>query len=115
MAREPALRVVPLRRLTRQGRRAKRIGRRVIVERTPPPSAAVHEPLAVLHHEINVMLCTWRRWLTWIRLLFFWIPMNFRHLGAVRERLSVIGHAFFIGADHCRIPHDHSDHATVLT
>src|SRR5215472_11628152 len=76
---------------------------------------AVREPLAVLHHEINVMLGTWHRWLTGVRLLFFRIPMDFRHLGAVWERLAIARHAFLIGLDHCWIPHDHSDLASVLT
>ena len=90
---EPALRVVFLRRIVRYGGRLERIGRRVIVERAPSPSAAVREPLAVLHHEINVMLGTWHRRLTGVRLLFFRIPMDFRHLGVVRERLAIAGHA----------------------
>src|SRR5690242_5129369 len=52
MAREPALRVVPLRRLVSQGCGRERVGRGVIVERAPSPSPAVREPLTVLHHEI---------------------------------------------------------------
>src|SRR6266481_1611246 len=113
VAREPALRVVFLRRIVRYSGGLKRIGRRVIVERTPSPSAAVREHLAVLHHEINVMLGTWHRWLTGVRLLFFRVPMNLRHLGAVREKLAIAGHAFLIGVDHYRIPYDHSDLASV--
>jgi len=115
VAREPALRVVSLRRIVRLGGGAKRIGRRVIFERAPPPSAAVCEPLAVLHHEINVMLGTWHYWLTGVRLLFFRVPMDFRHLGAVWERLAVAGLAFLIGVDHYGISQDHSDLASVLT
>src|SRR6476660_2790736 len=114
VAREPALRVVFLRRTARCSGGLKRIGRRVIVERAPSPSAAVGKPLAVLHHEINVMLGTWHRWLTGVRLLFFRVPMNFRHLGAVRERLAIVGRAVLIGVDHGRIPHDHSDLAQVV-
>jgi hypothetical protein len=71
VAREPALGVVFLRRFVRHGGGPKRIGRRVTLERAPYPSAAVREPLAVLHHEINVVLGTWHRWLTGVRLLFF--------------------------------------------
>src|SRR5258708_26723802 len=115
VARDPALRVVFLRRVVRYSGGLKRIGRRVIVESAPSPSAAVREPLAVLHHEINVMLGAWHRWLTGVRLLFFRVSMNFRHLGAVRERLAIAGHAFLIGVDHYRIPYDHSDLASVLT
>src|SRR5438034_969231 len=115
VAREPALRVVFLRRIVRCSGGLKRIGRGVIVELGPSPSAAVREPLAVLHHETSVKLGTWHRWLTGIRLLNFRVPMNFRHLGAVWERLAIAGHAFLIGVDHYRIPHDHSDLASVLT
>jgi hypothetical protein len=99
--REPALGVVFLRRFVRHSGGPKRIGRRVILERAPSPSAAVREPLAVLHHEINVVLGTWHRWLTGVRLLFFRVPMDFRHLSAVWERLAVAGHAFLIGVDLC--------------
>ena len=41
--------------------------------------------------------------------------MDFRHLGAVRERLAVAGYAFLIGVDHYGIPQDHSEVASVLT
>src|SRR5882724_3158456 len=49
VAREPALGVVALRRLVSQGGGRERIGRGVILERGPSPSAAVREPLAILH------------------------------------------------------------------
>src|SRR5215469_8132907 len=55
VAPEPALGVVPLRRLVGRGGGRERIGRSVVVERGPSPSAAVREPLAVLHHEVDVM------------------------------------------------------------
>src|SRR6478736_2951659 len=113
VAREPALRVVSLRRIGRLSGGAERIGRRVILERAPSPAAAVRKPLAVLHHEIDVVLCTWHRRLTGVRLLFFGVPMDFRHLGAVWERFAVAGHAFHIGVDHHGISHDHSELASV--
>src|SRR5882757_7086876 len=97
VAREAALRVVFLRRSVRCSGGLKRIGCRVIVELAPSPSAAVREPLAVLHHEASVLLGTWHRWLTGVGLLYFRHPMNFRHLGAVWERLAIAGHAFLIG------------------
>jgi hypothetical protein len=86
--REPALGVVFLRRFVRHSGGPKRIGRRVILERAPSPSAAVREPLAVLHHEINVVLGTWHRWLTGVRLLFFgfqWIFAILARLGKARR------------------------------
>src|SRR5262249_56322615 len=105
MAREPAFGVVTLRRLVSQGCGRERAGRCVIVKRAPSPSTAVREPLAVLHHEINVMLGSWHRWLSRVRLLFFRVPMDLRHLCAIRERLAVAGHAFLIGINH-GVPHD---------
>src|SRR5262245_32391755 len=71
VARKPALRVVFLRRIVRFSGGPKRVRRRVILERAPSPSATVREPLAVLHHEISVVLGTWHRRLTGICLLFF--------------------------------------------
>src|SRR5271170_4276921 len=64
VAREPAFGVGPLRWLVLQRAGRERIGRCVIVERAVAPSAAVREPLAVLDHQINVMLGTWQRWRT---------------------------------------------------
>src|SRR5262249_36941299 len=115
MAREPAFGVVTLRRLVSQGCGRERAGRGVIVERTPSPSTAVREPLAVLHHEINVMLGTWHRWLSRVRLLFFRVPMDLRHLGAIWERLAIAGHPLLIGIDHYGVPQDRSHNALVLT
>src|SRR5262249_52740589 len=66
VAREPALRIVSLRRFACSVGGLECIGRRVVVECGPSPSAAVREPLAVLHHEINVMLDSGHRWLTGI-------------------------------------------------
>src|SRR5204863_19149 len=55
VAREPALGVVRLRRLVSQGAGRERIGRGFILEHGPSPSAAVREPLAILHHEVDVV------------------------------------------------------------
>jgi hypothetical protein len=98
------LRVVSLRWMGGLCGGAKRIGRRIIVERAPAPSAAVREPLAILHREINVMLSTRHRWLTGIRLLFFRYPMDFRHFGAVWEWLAVVRNALLVSVDHCAYP-----------
>src|ERR1700733_7099124 len=40
--------------------------------------------------------------------------MDFRHLGAVRDRLAVAGDARLVGVDHYGIPHDHGELAAVL-
>ena len=40
--------------------------------------------------------------------------MDFRHLGAVWERLAVARRAFLVGIDHYGIPQDHSDLASIL-
>src|SRR6185436_10360500 len=58
VAREPALGVVPLRRIVSQGAWRERVGLDVIVEHGISPSAAVCEPLAVFHHEVDVMQST---------------------------------------------------------
>src|SRR5258706_11134502 len=55
VAREATLGVVPLRRFTRQRARRERIRLGVIVEHRISPSAAVPEPLAVFHHEVDLM------------------------------------------------------------
>src|SRR5215831_20247964 len=55
VTREPTLGVVALRRLGVLAGRRERVGRGVVEERTPSPSAAVREPLAVLHHEVDVV------------------------------------------------------------
>ena len=55
MAREPALGVVPLRRLVSYGPGVNVSDAASYSNCGPSPFAAVREPLAVLHHEINVM------------------------------------------------------------
>src|SRR5689334_20598479 len=55
VAPEPTLGVVPLRWLVGCGGGLEGTGRGVILERAPSPPAAVLEPLAVLHHEVDVM------------------------------------------------------------
>src|SRR3982750_1563528 len=54
MAREPALGVVPLRRRASGRAGLERIGRGVVIEHRPSPTAAVGEPLAVLLHDVHV-------------------------------------------------------------
>src|SRR5262245_44049881 len=56
VAREPALGIVFLRRLIVYRRWRERVGRGVKFKGGPTPIAAVREPLAVPHHEIDVML-----------------------------------------------------------
>ena len=55
VAPEPALGVVPLRRHVGHVGGHELTGRGVVLERTPSSSTAVREPLAVLHHEVDVM------------------------------------------------------------
>src|SRR5256885_7456312 len=52
VAREPALGVVPLRRLVSRRGGRKRIRRGVILERAPSPTAAVPETPSIPYHEI---------------------------------------------------------------
>src|SRR5580698_5749630 len=114
VAREPALGVVPLGWFVFQGGGRERIGPRVILECTVTPSAAVGEPLAVLHHEINVMLGAWHRRRTGFTVIHSRDPMDLRHLGAIRKGLAVTGVARLIGVDHHRIPEDRSDRTSVM-
>src|SRR5271155_4518363 len=115
VAREPALGVVPLRWLVFQGAGRERVGRCVIVERAVPPSATVREPLAVLHHEIDVMLGTWHRRRTGFTGIHFRVPMDLHHPGAIRKGLAVTGNARLIGVDHHGIPEDCSELISVMT
>src|SRR5213596_1919608 len=84
-----------------------------MLKRRPSPPAAVREPLAVLYHEVDVMLRTrhgrGREYRHLCR-----DPMDFRHLGAVGERLAVPGNARPIGLDHHGISEDRSNRRSVL-
>src|SRR5205823_10173530 len=63
--------------LVSQGGLRERSGRGVILERGPSPSAAVGEPLAIFHHEVDVMqACRHRR--SGERLELFRVPMDLR-------------------------------------
>src|ERR1043166_7693279 len=90
VAREPTLGVVLLGRLVGCGAGPEGTGGGLILERGPSPSTAVPEPLAVLHHEVDVMLRA-RHGRCGKRLHLFRVPMDLRHLGAVGERLAVAG------------------------
>src|SRR6202034_3924506 len=78
------------------------------------PSAAVPEPLTVLHHEINVVQGVRHRRPSWFTDIDFQVPMDLRHLGAIREWLAVTGNARLIRADHCRIPEDRCEFISVM-
>src|SRR5438094_1109060 len=114
VAPQSTLGVVPLRGKVGCGAGREGAGRRVIVERGPSPPAAVCEPLAVLHHEVDVMLRARHR-RGGERLHLFRVPMDLRHLGAVGERLAVPGNAGPVGRDHHGISEDHSHQGSVLT
>src|SRR5262245_11554095 len=88
VAREPALGVVPLRWVVSYGAGRERLGRGVIREHGPSPSAAVRKPPAILHHEIHIMQGPWHRRLTGSRLVRGRVPMDLRHLGTVGEGLA---------------------------
>src|SRR6476660_7489900 len=114
VAHEAALGVVPLRRLSGRGAGRERIGCGVIVEHGVTPPAAVRESLAVLHHEVDVMLGTRHR-RGGERLQLFRVPMDLRHLGAVGESLAVPGNALLVGLDHHGVREDCSNQRSVLT
>src|SRR5262249_23230372 len=113
-AREPTLGVVRLRWRVSQGAGPERIGRGLIIEHGPSPSAAISEPVTVLHHEVHVMLGARHGRIREV-LVLFRVPMDLRHLGAVGERLAVAGNAGQTGVDHHGVSEDHSDQLVVLT
>ena len=61
VTREPALGVVPLRRGASHRAGLECIGRGIVIEYGISPSAAVPEPLAILHHEVYVQQLTVHR------------------------------------------------------
>ena len=114
MARESALGVVPLRRLVGRGTGLEPAGRRLIVEHGPPPPAGLREPLAVFHHEVDVMQrARHRRRGEHVHL--FRVPVDLCHPGAVRERLAVARSAGPVGVDHHGIGEDRGKQVAVLT
>jgi hypothetical protein len=116
MACEPALGVVRLRRLVSFSGGREGVGRGVMVKRGPSPSAAVREPLAIPLHEVDVFQGTrhCRRRIGRLRTLCR-LPMDLRHLGAVGERLAVVGNTGPVGVDHRRIGEDQSERVIGLT
>src|SRR5213594_3402490 len=114
VARESTLGVVPLRWRVGRGSGREPPGRGLILEHGPSPPAAVGEPLAVLHHEVDVMQRARHR-RGGERLHLFRVPMDLRHLGAVGERLAVPGNAGPVGLDHLGIGEDRSKQGSVLT
>ena len=85
-----------------------------MLERGITPSATVREPLAILHHEVNVMQRTWYCRRTGIRLVLYRSPVDLRHLGAIRKRLAVTGNACLVRVDHHGISDDHSELIPVM-
>ena len=89
---EPALGVLPLRGHVSQGAGPERIGGGIILEYGPASAAAVREPLAVLHHEVDIMLGPWHG-RQGVDFHPFRGPMDLRHFGAAREGVAVGGSA----------------------
>src|SRR5437870_4799420 len=113
VARESTLGVVPLWWRVGRGSGREPPGR-LILEHGPPPPAAVREPLAVLHQEVDVMQrARHRRCGECLQL--FRVPMDLGHSGAVGERLAVARNAGPVGGDHHGIGEDRSQQASVLT
>src|SRR3954469_6353066 len=114
VAGEPTARVVPLRRLTCCVAWPERIGWRVVLKNRVSPSAAIGEPLAVLHHEIHIRQVAWHS-RPGKKLVLLRHPVNLRHLRPVWDRLTVSGNAGPVCVDHYGIPEDDSDGASVVT
>src|SRR5271156_3112224 len=60
------------------------------------------------------MLGAWHRRPTGFIGIYFRVPMDLRHLGAIRKGLAVTGNAGLIGVDHHRIPEDCSERISVM-
>src|SRR6202012_2275895 len=106
VAREPALGVVPLRRLVGQVAEPELTGRWINLEDSIAPSTTIRKPLTILQHEINVMLSARHRRRTWFTGIHLRVPMDLRHLGAIRKWLAVTGNPRLIRVDHYRVPKD---------
>src|SRR5829696_4568039 len=113
VAGESALGVVALRRVGCCGGGREFSGYGVILECAPSPSATIRETLAVLHHEIHVVLPARNSGGGEGRHLGG-EPVDLRHLGAIRERLAVAGSTRLVGLDHHRIAEDGSHRRSVL-
>jgi hypothetical protein len=55
------------------------------------------------------MLGAWHRWPTWFTDIDLSVPMDLRHLGAIRKGLTVAGITRLKGVDHHRIAEDRSE------
>src|SRR5262245_22219385 len=94
VARKPALGIVRLRRKARHIAGSERLGCSVIVEHRESPTAAVREPLGVLHHEVDIGERVRHGRIPRILALFRYL-MDLRHLRAVGDGLAVAGNAGF--------------------
>src|SRR5262245_59363820 len=90
------------------------VRRGVVVELCVSPIAAVREPLAVPHHEIEVMQAVRYERRSGSLGALLRVPMNLRHLGTVGEWLAVAGNASLVGGDDLGIPEDHLDQVSAL-
>src|SRR6202012_4301235 len=75
------------------------------------PSAAVCESLAVLDHEVHVVLGAGYRGRTWRRVALLGDPMDLGHLRAVRKWLAIAGNTSAVGLDPEGIAEDPRHHA----
>ncbi len=115
VAGEAALRVVLLRWQVVRIAGPEGLGRGVILKRRPSPSAAVGEPLAVLHHEVRIVQCARHGRLARLVLSFLRHPMDLGHPGAVGERLAVARNARLVRLDHRGIAEDDCELVAVVT
>ena len=114
VARESASGVVALWWSARLCARPEGLRSGVVIEHGVTPTAAVRESRAVLHHEVYVgKLIRYRCGRE--ELIVLRRPMDFRHLGSVRDRLPVTGKTGLVGVDHHGIPENHGDHLFVST
>src|SRR5580658_117762 len=115
MAGEAAPGVVSLWRLILQSAGSERIRRGIIFKLGISPSTTVREPLAILQHEISIMLGARHQRLTGLRFVLYRNPMDFRHFHAVRERPTVARNARLVRVDHRGVSEDHRKFLPVMT
>src|ERR1700722_6852832 len=109
VAREPTLGVGPLRRLIRLCAGPERLGRGIVLKLGISPSAAVREPLAILHHEINIMKTGGNQGLAGFRNILCSVPVYLPLFGPAGEGLPVTRKSCLVASNHRGFSEEHSN------
>src|SRR6185503_10445423 len=114
VTRQPALRVVGLRRLAIRVAGPESLRRGIVFEHGPAPAAAVGEALAVFDHEVDVFLGACHGGCAGCGQVLLRVPMDLGHPGAIGKRLAVGGNARLERLDHCGISQDYGHGRSIL-